>query len=309
MDNPSKYDTSQDCTRKMTIYKVTLLLLLYSISYAYSDEILDFNGDVVFVDDTSRIVSLGGAVTEIVFALGHGNKVVGVDASSSYPEAVSDIAKVSYHRRLSAEGIISLAPTLVIATTEAGPPEVIQQLRGAGISILILPHEPTVECTIEKIQIIGSALNKEKKAAEIIGQINRDLILIETKIQKHIKKQKIIFIYARGKGNLMVAGKETAANTMVELAGAVNAVQDYKGYKPLTAEAVVAAAPDVILLMDSGLLSIGGAEKIWSIPGISLTPAGKSKRYQAVNGLRFLGFGTRVTQAALELNRLLYIED
>ena len=293
----------------MSIYKTTFILFLYSISYAYSEEVIGLNGDAVLVDDTSRIVSLGGAVTEIVFALGYGKKVVGVDASSSYPEAVNDIAKVSYHRRLSAEGIISLAPTLVIATTEAGPPEVIQQLKGAGVTILILPHEPTVECTIEKIQIIGSALNKEKEAAEIIAKINKDLIQVKSLNKKQINKQKVIFIYARGQGNLMVAGKETAANTMVELAGAVNAVQDYKGYKPLTAEAVVAAAPDVILLIDSGLLSIGGAEKIWSIPGISLTPAGKSKRYEAVDGLRFLGFGTRVTQAALELNRLLYTDD
>ena len=293
----------------MSIYKTTFILFLYSISYAYSEEIIGLNGDAVLVDDTSRIVSLGGAVTEIVFALGYGKKVVGVDASSSYPEAVNDIAKVSYHRRLSAEGIISLAPTLVIATTEAGPPEVIQQLKGAGVTILILPHEPTVECTIEKIQIIGSALNKEKEAAEIIAKINKDLIQVKSLNKKQINKQKVIFIYARGQGNLMVAGKETAANTMVELAGAVNAVQDYKGYKPLTAEAVVAAAPDVILLIDSGLLSIGGAEKIWSIPGISLTPAGKSKRYEAVDGLRFLGFGTRVTQAALELNRLLYTDE
>ena len=293
----------------MIIYKTALFLFFFYVTNSYTEEVIDFNGGVVLVEDTSRIVSLGGAVTEIIFALGFGEKVVGVDASSSYPEAVNDIAKVSYHRRLSAEGIISLAPTLIIATTEAGPPEVIQQLRSAGVTILILPHEPTVECTIEKIQVIGSALNKEKEAAEIIGQINKDLNQVKSLNKKQINKQKVIFIYARGQGNLMVAGKETAANTMVELAGAVNAVQGYEGYKPLTAEAVVAAAPDVILLMDSGLLSIGGAEKIWSIPGISLTPAGKSKRYQAIDGLRFLGFGPRVTQAALELNRLLYTND
>ena len=293
----------------MTIYKTAFFLFVFYVTNSYTEEVIDFNGEVVLVEDTSRIVSLGGAVTEIVFALGFGEKVVGVDASSSYPEAVNDIAKVSYHRRLSAEGIISLAPTLVIATTEAGPPEVIQQLRSAGVTILILPHEPTVECTIEKIQIIGSALNKGKEAAEIIGQINKDLIQVKSLNKRQINKQKVIFIYARGQGNLMVAGKETAANTMVELAGAVNAVQEYEGYKPLTAEAVVAAAPDVILLMESGLLSIGGVEKIWSIPGISLTPAGKSKRYQAIDGLRFLGFGPRVTQAALELNRLLYTDE
>ena len=229
----------------MTLYKTFFIVLVYTISYAYPEEIIDFNGDAVLVDDTSRIVSLGGAVTEIVFSLGYGKKVVGVDASSSYPDEVSDIPKVSYHRRLTAEGIISLAPTLVIATTEAGPTEVIQQLRSADITILILPHEPTIECTIEKIKIVGSSLNKQKEANDIVRQINSDIKQIKLLNKELSNKKKVLFIYARGQGNLMVAGKETAANTIVELAGAVNAVKDYNGYKPLTAEAVVAAAPDV----------------------------------------------------------------
>ena len=154
----------------MTIYKTAFFLFVFYVTNSYTEEVIDFNGKVVLVEDTSRIVSLGGAVTEIVFALGFGEKVVGVDASSSYPEAVNDIAKVSYHRRLSAEGIISLAPTLIIATTEAGPPEVIQQLRSAGVTILILPHEPTVECTIEKIQIntgMASSDSQPEQVAEV----------------------------------------------------------------------------------------------------------------------------------------------
>ena len=107
-----------------------------------------------------RIVTLGGTITEIVFALGAGERVVGVDASSSFPEAVNQLPKVAYHRRLSAEGVLSLRPTLIIATTEAGPPEAIQQLESTGVTVLVLPHEPTVENAIAKIERIAAALER-----------------------------------------------------------------------------------------------------------------------------------------------------
>ena len=144
---------------------------------------------------------------------------------------------------------------------------------GWGDQTQVSSQVPTTEqqqLAIKRERIRMNGILKEKEAAEIIGQINNDLIQVKSLSKNQIIKKKVIFIYARGQGNLMVAGKETAANTMIELAGAVNAVRDYEGYKPLTAEAVVAAAPDVILLMDSGLLSIGGAEKIWELIDLGL---------------------------------------
>lgn len=127
--------------------------------------------------NTSRIVTLSGAITEIVFALGAGSQVVGVDASSSYPRAVNQLAKVSYHRRLSAEGVLSLAPTLIIATSEAGPPAAIEHLRSAGAELLIVPHEPTVESTLMKIERIASALDASEAGDTLITQIREQLDL------------------------------------------------------------------------------------------------------------------------------------
>ncbi len=263
-------------------------------------------GDLPVIEDTSRIVSLGGAVTEIVYALGAGERVVGVDASSSYPAEVNKLTKVAYHRRISAEGVLSLSPTLVIATTEAGPPEALQQLESAGVPVLILPHEPTVECAVTKIERIAAALDAKAVGTALIARMRQDLNQVKSAISAQENKAKVIFLYARGQGTLMVAGQDTGADTMIGLAGGVNAVQGYDGYKPLTSEAAVAAAPDVILLMDSGLESVGGRDGLGQLPGLNLTPAGRQGRVLSMDGLFLLGFGPRLGQAALALNQALY---
>ena len=257
-------------------------------------------------NDTSRIVSLGGTITEIVFALGAGERVVGVDASSSFPEAANQLPKVAYHRRLSAEGVLSLRPTLIIATTEAGPPEAIQQLESAGVTVLVLPHEPTVENAIAKIERIAAALEVQAHGTVLIQALKEELSQVQSAIPQTAAQAKILFLYARGQGTLMVAGQDTGADTMIGLAGGANAVQGYSGYKPLTSEAAVAAAPDVILLMDSGLESVGGDQGLWQLPGLALTPAGQQGRVLSMDGLLLLGFGPRLGQAALALNQALY---
>lgn len=257
-------------------------------------------------DDSSRIVTLGGTITEIVFALGAGERVVGVDASSSFPEAANQLPKVAYHRRLSAEGVLSLRPTLIIATTEAGPPEAIQQLESAGVTVLVLPHEPTVKNAIATIERIAAALNVPARGTALIQALKKDLSQVQSSIPQTAAQAKILFLYARGQGTLMVAGQDTAADTMIGLAGGINAVRGYSGYKPLTSEAAVAAAPDLILLMDSGLESIGGAQGLWQLPGLALTPAGQQGRVLSMDGLFLLGFGPRLGQAALALNEALY---
>ena len=256
--------------------------------------------------DSSRIVTLGGTITEIVFALEVGERVVGVDASSSFPEAANQLPKVAYHRRLSAEGVLSLRPTLIIATTEAGPPQAIQQLKSAGVTVLVLSHEPTVENAIAKIERIAAALDVQARGTALIQALKEELSQVQSAIPHTAAQTKIIFLYARGQGTLMVAGQDTGADTMIGLAGGANAVQGYSGYKPLTSEAAVAAAPDVILLMDSGLESVGGAQGLWQLPGLALTPAGQQGRVLSMDGLLLLGFGPRLGQAVLALNQSLY---
>ena len=133
---------------------------------------------------SERIVTLGGTITEIVFALGAGERVVGVDASSSFPAAAERLPKVAYHRRLSAEGVLSLSPTLIIATTEAGPPEALRQIESAGVRLLILPHEATVDGAVDMIEGIARDLGARDTGAALVRNLKEDLARVESSIPR-----------------------------------------------------------------------------------------------------------------------------
>lgn len=264
-------------------------------------QVTDANGESVVIEDASRIITLGGPVTEIVFALGAGDQVVARDSSSSYPDAVTDLPDVGYQRRLSAEGVLALDPTLILATTEAGPPEAVQQLQDSGVTFLMLEAADTVEGVYEKIRGFAQALDRVDAGEEIIAQIQADLAEAQEIAASYEETPRVMFIYARGAGSVNVAGTDTGAETMIGLAGGESAVTDYEGYKPITAEAAVAAAPDVILLMDSGLESLGGNGGLLEVPGIAQTPAGEAGKIVAMDGLFLLNFGPRMGEAAKAL--------
>lgn len=266
-----------------------------------SIEVVDVNGATVVIDDASRIITLGGPVTEIVFALGAGDQVVARDSSSSYPAAVNDLPDVGYQRQLSAEGVLALDPTLILATTEAGPPEAIEQLQNSGVDFLMLESVETVEGVKAKIRGFAQALGKETEGETLIAAIDADLAAAQTTADSYADTPRVMFIYARGAGAVNVAGTNTGADAMIALAGGENAVTEYEGYKPLTAEAAVAAAPDVLLLFSDGLESIGGQEGLLSLPGIAQTPAAEQGRIVAMDGLFLLNFGPRMGEAAKEL--------
>ena len=248
-----------------------------------------------------KLVSLGGNITEIIFALGEGKHVVAVDASSLYPKEVTEIPKVGYYRQVSSEGILSAEPSMVIASESAGPKEVIEQIKKIGISVLQVPSEKSLEGTERRIRQIATTLNKEKEGIQLIKQIHEDL----KKIQESKTTPKVLFIYARGGGTLSVAGRNTAAAEMISLAGGINAVQEYEGYKPLNAESIIIAAPDYILLTTRGLTSLGSVEDVLSLKGIAQTPAAQNKKIISMDDLLLLGFGPRTGKAALELSKLL----
>lgn len=270
--------------------------------------VTDAAGEPITIEDTSRLVTLGGPVTEIIFALGAGDKVVGVDTSSVYPEQATQLPQVGYQRQLAAEGVLALNPTLILATTEAGPPEAVAQLKDSGVTVLILAAEESVEGAKAKIRGLAQALSTEAKGEDLIQKLEADLAEAEQLQRQVSSKPKVMFIYARGPGAVNVAGLDTAADAMIRLAGGVNVAQDYVGYKPLTAEAAVAAAPDVLLLLSRGLESLGGKEELLQQPGLAQTPAGQNGRVLAMDDLYLLGFGPRLGQAVLELTHELHPE-
>ncbi len=270
--------------------------------------VVDAFGETVTISDSSRIVTVGGPVTEIVFALGAGDRVVARDDSSLYPPEVNALESVGYVRTLSAEPVLATAPTLIIAEPDAGPPEAVEQLRASGVTFLIVPHQDSIEGVIETITTIATALGREAEGAALIEQIEADYAAAQALLETIESRPRVMFIYARGAGAVSVAGTNTSADTMIALAGGENAVTEYEGYKPITAEAVVAAQPDVILLMSRGLDSLGGVDGLLEQPGIAQTPAGENRRVVAMDDLYLLGFSTRTGTAVLDLAYLLHDE-
>ncbi|APR82336.1 Periplasmic hemin-binding protein [Minicystis rosea] len=249
-----------------------------------------------------RVVSIGGTMTETVFALGMGSRVVAVDTSSVYPpDAVGKLPKVGYQRTLAAEGVMRERPSLLLLSAEAGPPATIEQLKGMGVAMRTVPADATVEGAKQKIRQIAEALNATARGEEMVKELGAEMDRATALVGRATSKPRVLFIYARGAGTLMVGGAHTPSAEMIRLAGGENAVEGFDGFKPLTAEAVTAAKPDVILIPALGLESVGGLAGLTSQPGIALTPAGKAGRVVAMDDLLLLGFGPRLGQAVREL--------
>ncbi len=251
-------------------------------------------------DEPVRIVSLDGTVSEILCDLGLQSHLVGVDVTSTYPESLKALPKVGHNRNISAEGVISLKPTLVLTTQNAGTkPEVIEQIKSAGIKVISFQQEYSVAGAKKLIQDVATTCQVGSKAKPIIKKLDADL----AQVKKATTSPKVLFIYARGTGTMMVSGRGTQVEKMIELAGGVNATPDFENYKPLTAESLVAANPDVILLFDSGLESLGGAEGLLKVQGVAQTNAGKNGRIIDMDGHLLSGFSPRLGKALQELSQ------
>ncbi|AKU90968.1 heme/hemin ABC transporter substrate-binding protein [Vulgatibacter incomptus] len=249
----------------------------------------------------ARIVTLGGPVTEAVFALAAGSRVVGVDDSSQAVEGAAALPKVGYYRTVGAEGILSLRPTLVIATEEAGPKAALDQLRSAGVPVLLLPAEATVEGAKRRIRAVAEALDLRAEGAALLARMDVDLAEAASQIGSSSDHPKVLFLFAPGQNALSASGRGTAADEMIRLAGATNAIDGYQGYKPLSAEAAIAAQPMVILVTTSTLARLGGKPGVLALPGLSATPAGRAGRVVALEDLFLLGFGPRTGAAVKAL--------
>lgn len=251
----------------------------------------------------SRIVSLNGAVTEVVAALGHEKEIVGVDVTSTYPESVAKSAKGLGHVKhgMSIEAIIELKPTLILVTEKDITPELKSKIEGSGIKSVIFKQEFTAEGAKKLITDVASALEHKADVKPIQDKIDTDL----ADVGKFKQAPKVLFIYARGANMLMVSGTGTPIESMIQLAGGANAVTDFADFKPLTPEALIKGNPDVILMFESGAESVKGIEGVLKIPGVDKTTAGKNKNIITMDGGLLTNFGPRTGEAAKGLNQLL----
>ena len=262
-----------------------------------------FLASLIHAGTPKRVITIGGGLTEIVYALDAEHLIVGNDTTSYYPPAARKIPKVGYQRTLSAEGILSLEPDLVIMTDEAGPSTVLKQIGSAGIPLLKLKAGHSLDDVKANVSTIAKALHREKKAESLIRQINRESQELARMTANPSSHGKVLFILQHNGGASMVAGTETAADNMIRLSGAENVINDFKGYKWLTPEAAASLNPDVILITNRGLKQTGGKETLLKSPGVSLTSAARNGHVIAMDTLFLLGFGPRTAKAALRLNQ------
>lgn len=256
-----------------------------------------------------RVLAIGGSVTEIVFALDQGDRLVARDSTSTYPPQAATLPDVGYMRALSPEGVLSVAPDLILAEEGAGPPETIALLQQAGIPFSTIPDGHDADGLATKVATVADALGTPDAAGPVIASLRADMDRLAKATGAIDTPRRVMFILSLQGGRVMAAGQDSGADAMIRLAGAENAVQGFTGYKPLTDEAISAAAPDAIVLMNRGAASSdhdAPDAKFLAMPAISTTPAARDHAVIRMDGLYLLGFGPRTGQAALDLYHAIY---
>ena len=270
--------------------------------------ITDASGRQVKVTDTSRILSIGGDVTEILYALKADDRIIAVDSTSQFPaDALKTKANVGYLRALSSEGVLSTNPSLIIAGKDAGPPPVVAVLKASSIPYIEVPDTQTPEGVAAKIRFIASVVGAQAAGDALAKDVENDFALLAEQRAKIGKPKRALFILSVQNGRATIGGANTSADAMIKLAGAENVAAGAQGYKPLADEAAVELAPDAIVTMQHGRNGPPSAH-IGSVKSLQASPALQNQRVIEMNGLYLLGFGPRCARAARELMIALYPE-
>lgn len=248
-----------------------------------------------------RVITVGGALTEIVYRLDAQRWLVATDTTSTFPQAALALPKVGYQRSLSAEGLLALSPTLLFAGADAGPAAALEQLASAGVAIVRTKGDHTFESLVANVEQVAGGLARAREGKALADKLRGEWQSTRASIRDAGPRPRVMFVLSHAANNVQVAGRGTAAEAMITYAGGVNALSGFDGYRPLSPEAAIAAAPDVILCTREGVTALGGTDALLSRPGIALTPAGRARRVLAPDALLLLGFGPRLPQAVQEL--------
>lgn len=265
--------------------------------------IKDAAGDEVTIGKLDRILSIGGDVTEIIFALGEGKRVIATDTTSVYPNDTQSLPKVGYMRALSTEGVLSTSPDLILASAGSGPPEVIAALKQSRIPVALVDYRPGAEAIASKIALIADILGLKDKGAQLTQSIDTDLATLASSL-KDAARPRALFVLSLVGGRIIAAGHKSSAEEIITLAGGVNALQGFDGYKQASAEAILAAQPEAIVMMHR--VGDVAAEDLFAMEPFAKTPAAKTKSLVRMEGSYLLGFGPRTPHAARALAKALH---
>ncbi len=255
------------------------------------------------VEARDRIVSVGAAVTEILWDLGAEADVVGVDSSSRRPAAaLASRPDVGYYRRLAPEGLLSLAPTLMIGVEAAGPRETFETLNAAGVRVVRLPDAWSAEGVRAKIEAIGRLVGREAEANRLAEASDAAFARLAAERAASPRRPKVLFLMSLAGDRPLVAGRGTPADALIDLVGGVNVAGDFDGYRQMSDEAVIHAAPEIVAMMDVGQ-GTSTPERVFALPAFAGSPAAAKKRLIRVDAVTHLGFGPRFAEEALTLLR------
>lgn len=256
--------------------------------------------------DAPRVVTLGGAVTEIAVALGAEDQLIARDSTSTHPASVLELPDVGYVRALSPEGVLSVAPDLILSVDGAGPAETIAVLEAAGVEFVTMPDDPTPQGVLDKIDAVAMALRLPDAGAALKAEVEDGLNAAQARAEAVTERKRVLFVLSLQGGRVMAGGEGSSAEGIIRLAGGVNAATGFQGYKQMTDEAVIAAAPDLILMMDREGDQAITPEDVMAHPALGLTPAAEQGRLLRMDGMLLLGFGPRTPKAAEALHDALY---
>ncbi|MDQ0643983.1 heme/hemin ABC transporter substrate-binding protein [Microbacterium murale] len=279
--------------------------------------VTDAEGRDVEVSDVSRIlpIDISGTIAATVFALGMGADVVGRDSSTTFDGTQELPVVTKAGHTLNPEAILELAPTVILTDTTIGPKEVRQQLRDAGIAIVVISDELRLDSTDQLIEEVASALGISSRGQELIAQVDADLTAALAEIAQVVpadesERARMLFLYVRGSANVYyIFGKDSGADSLIEAVGGIDVASEigWEGNKPMTAEALVAAQPDVLVMMTDGLESVDGIDGlIERVPAVAETPAGVNRRVIDMADGEILSFGPRSPEIIRAIARALY---
>lgn len=269
------------------------------------------DGHTVTVEDTSRVVPLTGSLNEIVFTLGLGEQVVARDITATFEQA-ADLPVVTRAHDVSAESVLSLKPTVVLADTTTGPAEAISQIRDAGIPLVVLDPPKELDDIGPRIEAVAGALGVAEAGKALVERTEQRIGKVRADVpdQPAADRPRVAFLYLRGSASVyLLGGRESGAGSLLEAAGALDAGKESglrKDFTAITSEALAKAAPDAILVMAKGLKSVDGVDGLVKIPGVAETPAGMDRRVVSIDDGVLLNYGPRTDQVLADLVDQLY---
>lgn len=252
--------------------------------------------------DPSKIVVAGGSITETIFYLDFSKNIIAVDTTSNFPKEAKNLPSIGYVRALSAEGVLSLNPTLIIGEKDMGPSNVIQQLQNTAVELKIIQEDNSAEGIYKKIDCIKNIIGLEKLESEKNIKLKNSILELKniSKVNNKKKIKGLIILMMKGTSPI-VAGNNTSGGDFLKMIGATNSMSSFKGWKPVGKEAIMISNPDFVIITKRALQNYDSSKSFIKESGILETDAAKLKKVFFEDGMEFLGFGPRTIDLAIKI--------